>query len=106
MTKTLLNLSKRGVKFNGVIAADDNLAIAAVKYAKKKKLKIPEDFAVIGYNNSILTCCEPELTSIDNKLDTLCRQLITSLMEVLAGNSIPKKALFSGELVKRGTTPF
>ncbi len=107
MTKTLLNLSKRGIKFNGVIAADDNLAIAAVKYAKKKKLKIPEDFAVIGYNNSILTaCCEPELTSIDNKLDTLCRQLITSLMEVLAGNSIPKKALFSGELVKRGTTPF
>lgn len=61
----------------------------------RKKLKIPEDFAVIGYNNSILTaCCEPELTSIDNKLDTLCRQLITSLMEVLAGNSIPKKALF------------
>jgi len=107
MTQTLLNASKRGTKFNGVIAADDNLAIAAVKYARRKNLKIPKEFAVIGYNNSILTtCCEPELTSIDNKLETLCQQLITSLMGVLAGNSIPKKALFSGELIKRETTPF
>lgn len=107
MMQTLLNADKRGIKFNGVIAADDNLAVAAVKYAKKKHLRIPEELAVIGYNNSILTtCCEPELTSIDNKLETLCQQLITSLMGVLAGNSIPKKALFSGELIKRGTTPF
>lgn len=107
MTQALLNAGKKGIKFNGVIAADDNLAVAAVKYARRKNLKIPEDFAIIGYNNSILTtCCEPELTSIDNKLETLCQQLITSLMSVLAGNSIPKKALFSGELIKRGTTPF
>lgn len=107
MTQTLLSASGRGVKFNGVIAADDSLAVAAVKYAKRKHLKIPEDFAVIGYNNSILTaCCEPELTSIDTKPETLCQQLITSLMGALNGGNIPKKTLFSGELIKRGTTPF
>lgn len=107
MTQTLLNASKRGAKFHGVIAADDNLAMAALKYAKLKNLKVPEDFSIIGYNNSILTtCCDPELTSIDNKLETLCQQLITSLMGVLAGNDIPKRTLFSGELIKRGTTRF
>lgn len=107
MTKTLVTASKRGAKFHAVVAADDNLALAALKYAKLMNLSVPEEFAIIGYNNSILTvCCDPELTSIDNKLETLCQQLITSLMGILAGNDIPKRTLFSGELIKRGTTPF
>lgn len=107
MTQTLVNASKRGTSFHGVIAADDNLALAALKYAKTKSISVPDELAIIGYNNSILTtCCDPELTSIDNKLETLCQQLITSLMGVLSGNDIPKRTLFSGELIKRGTTPF
>lgn len=107
MTQTLLNAARRGATFHGIIAADDNLALAALKYARAKNISVPDELSIIGYNNSILTtCCEPELTSIDNKLETLCQQLITSLMGVLSGNDIPKRTLFSGELVKRGTTLF
>lgn len=107
MRDSLVNAAAKGCAFHGLIAADDSLALAAVKYAKQQKLSIPRDLSVIGYNNSILAyCCEPELTSIDNKLETLCQQLIDSLMGVLSGKDIPKKILFSGELIKRGTTPF
>ena len=67
--------------------------------------RIPEDFSVLGYNNSMLAeCCEPELTSIDNKLETLCQHLIATLLGVLGGSEMPKKAIFSGEIVKRRTT--
>lgn len=91
--------------FHGIIAADDTLALAAVKYAKRADLQIPQDLAIIGYNNSMLTrCCDPELTSIDNKLETLCQHLIATLLGVLGGTETPKKTIFSGELVKRGTT--
>ena len=38
------------------------------------------------------------------ELETLCQHLITTLMGVLEGNEMPKKTVFSGELVKRGTT--
>ena len=87
------------------IAADDTLALAAIKYARLQKYRIPEDFSVLGYNNSMLTfCCEPELTSIDNKLETLCQHLIFTLLGVLGGKEMPKKTIFSGEIVKRGTT--
>lgn len=105
MTEHLKKLQQKGVPFQGIIAADDTLALASVKYAKEMGLKIPDDLAIIGYNNSMLTnCCDPELTSIDNKLETLCQHLITTLMGVLGGNEMPKKTIFSGELVKRGTT--
>ena len=105
MVRHLKAVQDKGIGFHGVIAADDNLALAAVKYAAEAGLRIPEDFCVIGYNNSMLAeCCEPELTSIDNKLETLCQHLITTLLGILEGREMPKKTLFSGEIIRRGTT--
>lgn len=105
MAEHLSKIAAKGIQFHGVIAADDTLALGAVKYAREAGLKVPEDLAIIGYNNSMLTnACDPGLTSIDNKLETLCQHLITTLMGILNGNEMPKKTVFSGELVKRGTT--
>ncbi|MCM1214274.1 MAG: LacI family transcriptional regulator [Lachnospiraceae bacterium] len=105
MTEHLKKLDRKGIRFHGVIAADDTLALASVKYARETGLRVPEDLSILGYNNSMLVnCCDPELTSIDNKLDTLCQHLITTLLGVLDGNEMPKKTIFSGEIVKRGTT--
>lgn len=105
MTEFLCKLHEKGLRFHGIIAADDTLALAAIKYARLQKYRIPEDFSVLGYNNSMLAfCCEPELTSIDNKLETLCQHLIFTLLGVLGGKEMPKKTIFSGEIVKRGTT--
>lgn len=105
MTDHLKQLHRKGVTFHGVIAADDTLALASVKYAREMGFRVPEDFSILGYNNSMLVnCCDPELTSIDNKLETLCQHLITTLLGVLENNEMPKKTIFSGEIVKRGTT--
>ena len=77
----------------------------AVKYAHEAGLRIPEDLAIIGYNNTILTdACNPGLTSIDNSLETLCQHLIHTLMEVLNGKEMPGKTIFTGKLIIRGTT--
>ncbi len=103
----ITSLADNGLDFNAVVTSDDILAMGAVKYSKRKNLSVPNEFAIIGYNNSLLTsCCEPPLTSIDNRLQSLCNQLVKTLMEVLAGNEMPQKVIFSGELIKRGTTNF
>ncbi len=105
MTAHLKKLHDEGIRFHGVIASDDTLALAAVKYAKLMGYSVPDEFCVLGYNNSILVnCCDPELTSIDNKLETLCQHLINTLMGVLSGKEMPKKTVFSGEIIRRGTT--
>lgn len=102
------HLSKQagnGLVFNGIIAVNDTLAMGALKYARTAGLKMPEDISVIGYDNSLLTStCEPELTSVDNKLETLCKHLIQTLMDVFAGKDVPKDTVFATELIKRGTT--
>lgn len=100
------NIAKE-TSFQGVITSDDFLAIGCIKYAQKNGLQIPQDLSVIGYNNSILTtCCTPELTSVDNRLEKQTHQLVQTLLGVLAGEEMPKKSVFSGKLIKRGTTLF
>lgn len=105
MARHLKGLSGNGLIFHGVIAADDTLALAALKYAREMGYRVPEEFCVLGYNNSMLVMCsEPELTSIDNRLEAMCQHLITTLMGVLNGDEMPKRTIFSGEIIRRGTT--
>lgn len=97
------------LSFDCVIATDDILAVGALKYAKEAGYNIPNDIAVTGYNNfRISECCDPELTSVNNKLEVLCKHCVSSLLEIFAerGEFIPKQTVFSCELVERGTTNF
>ncbi len=103
--KLLLKLSGEGLIFDSVFAAEDILGIGAIKYAKEKGIRIPEDLSVIGYNNSILsTCCEPELTSIDNHVEALSITSVNTLMRVLSGEKMPNKHTISNDLILRNTT--
>ena len=105
MAKLLSEYAQAGNTFHGIVAADDYLALGAMKYAKEQSLVIPDELAIIGHNNSMLvSCCHPELTSIDNKLELLCNHLTNSLMDILNGKQTPEQTLFSGEIIKRGTT--
>ena len=75
-----------------------SLAIGSIKYAQKKGIRIPEELSVMGYNNSMLTnCCTPELTSVDNRLETQTHQLVQTLLGVLAGEEMPKKSIYGQE---------
>lgn len=101
----LLALRESGLSFDAVIAGDDELAIGALKYAKNCGLKVPEEFNVLGYNNSQLTiCCDPELSTIDNELEFCCNHAVTTLMSVLEGKAAPRKTLMSASILQRGTT--
>ncbi len=95
------------ISFHGIIGSEDALAIGGMKYVQSIGLRIPEDISVIGYNNSMLTkCCTPELTSVDNRLETLTHQLIQTLLQVLNDEDVPKQIIYSGRLIHRGTTRF
>lgn len=101
----LLQLEQTGVKFDAVLASEDSLAIGALKYAKATGKAVPGDLSVIGYNNSAYCdFCEPELSSVDNKLKAICDHIVETLMGVLGGKEMPQKTVFTGEVVLRQST--
>lgn len=101
----LQELWEQGLRFDGIITSDDELALGAVKFAHQAKIQIPEELSIIGYSNSMLAASGGiELTSVDIKLEKICQHLISSLLLVFDGEEIPQQAVFSGELVERETT--
>ncbi|MCL2864428.1 MAG: LacI family transcriptional regulator [Lachnospiraceae bacterium] len=106
-TRDMLLLNKK-LEFDGVLATEDSLAIAAVKYAKTKNLAIPAELSVVGFNNSRLSiCCEPELTTIDNKGEILCAVTVEQMISLLEEKVQPKEKIsVPCEIIKRNTTDF
>ena len=106
--KEYLNeLYLNNISFDAVVTSDDSLAVGAVKFAFEHSLNIPSDLSIVGYNNSVLAnCTEPELTSIDSKVETLCVTAVESLMKVFSGGKVPERTVISADLIKRNTTNF
>lgn len=105
-TRDLL-LSRPELDFDAVFATDDGLAIGALKYAKTKKKRVPEDISIIGYNNfEISISCEPELSTVDSRSERLCKIVIDSMMLLLKKKQISHKVYVKGHLIRRSTTDF
>ena len=103
----LETLHKKGVRYEGIVSSDDFLAVGAMNFARSNHIKVPDHLQITGYNNSILAhCTEPLLSSVDNRLEDMCSQLVKTLIGTLTSNEMPQKTIFSGELIKRGSTRF
>lgn len=103
----LLSLYEQGLRFDAVLTSSDALAAGAVKFAHKLGIRIPEQLSIIGYNNSILSrCTDPELTSVDSKVEALCATTVNTLMGVFGGMNVPKRTTIAADLIKRETTDF
>lgn len=98
-------LRESGLEFDAVQTSEDVLAIGAVKYARAAGLSIPHDLSIVGHNNSsICQYCEPEITSVDNKLQAVSEQCVAAMLGVLEGREMPQQIVFTGELIKRDST--
>lgn len=103
----LSRLDESGLKFDAVLTSDDSLAVGAVKYAHAAGRHIPDDLSIVGYNNSSLAVCtDPELTTIDSKVEALCTTTINTLMGVFNGGNVPSRTTIAADLIKRATTKF
>lgn len=98
-------LRDKKISFDAVVTSDDSLAVGALKFAYENHVSVPDKLSIVGYNNSILAqCTEPELTSIDSKVEALCSATVNTLMGVFAGNSVPSQTHISADIIKRRTT--
>ena len=100
-------LAHQNLKFDAVIATEDGLAVAALKYAKAKQLLVPEELSVAGYNDSPLAIsAEPELTSVDSRIKEQCNLTVDHIRRVLLGEAVANRTQVACRVMKRCTTDF
>jgi LacI family transcriptional regulator/LacI family asc operon transcriptional repressor len=108
----LLQEEYRKAPFDAIIASSDTSGVGAMKFAIREKLKVPEELQIVSFNNSVLAeSTNPELTSIDSKLETLCQHTVKTLLQVLSASDdelpdISQKKIIETEMIIRGTTRF
>ncbi len=87
-----------GARFDAVLGSEDIIAIGALKALQKRGIDVP----VIGYNNSVFAeISSPQLTSIDNMLEPICRTAVQFFHDVLDGKETASKAEIACKLVER-----
>ena len=91
-------------QFDGIVCSEDVTAVGVVKGLMNAGLRIPQDVAVTGYNNSIYArICEPNLTSVDNKVEFVAKSCVKLLERMMNGEK-PQNEIIRPEIVQGWTT--
>lgn len=89
-----------------LFCTNDIIAVGAIKAANLLHWKVPEDLAIIGFDDSqICTMMEPEITSIDVDTVTMGTTATEMLISIINGKKLPqKRVLVPSNLIVRKTT--
>ncbi|SIR34798.1 LacI family DNA-binding transcriptional regulator [Pontibacter lucknowensis] len=90
---------------DGIFVANDNCAVSCIKALKQAGIAIPDDIAVVGFNNDPITrIIEPNLTSVNYPGYEMGEVAVRSLINYLDGVSdvsITNTITLNSELVVR-----
>lgn len=102
--RKILELCDSPIRFDSIFAASDVLGIAAIHAIQSKGLRVPEDVAVVGYDNiGQAAMISPGLTTIDQNIALGGEIMVNALIDKIAGRPV-KAALTPTNLVIRGST--
>ncbi len=91
---------------DAIMAASDQLAVGVVSYLNSKGIKIPQEIAVMGFDDiDLCQTVSPVLSTIRQPIREMGHAAAERLLErIRTGEPPGKKILFRGELVLREST--
>lgn len=94
---------------DGIFVANDNCAVGCMMTLKENGIRIPEDIAIVGFNNDpVSEVIEPNLTTIEypgSKMgEVAARQLINHLKNVMPADAVNKIELPSSLIVRASSS--
>lgn len=85
-SQAVMELSRRGIPFTGLVASNDAMAIGAMKALRRLGLGIPEDVEVIGFDNiAFAEMMDPPLSTIQQPTEEMGRVAVRLLLEIISG---------------------
>lgn len=98
-------IMKSKPKTNAIIYSEDFLALTGLHALYELGIKVPEQVAVVGMNNSrYADISNPSLTSIDNMLYDTSLIAARNLLDVLKGEHVNHRMSIGTTLIERSST--
>lgn len=97
-------LLQRNVPFTALFAPSDTMAIAAVKALWEQGIRVPEDCSVIGIDGLKMSeFSVPTLTTMVQPSESLAKNSVEILMDMVLRNAAPKQMTLSAVLREGGS---
>jgi DNA-binding LacI/PurR family transcriptional regulator len=95
------NLLAKNITFDAVFASSDMLAMETISALRDKGLDVPNDVAVVGYDDIVLArYSHPALTTIRQPVESGAEALVDALFKIVDGKR-PKSQILPTELIVR-----
>ena len=95
-----------GLAFDGLFAASDVMAMAAIRALAERHISVPEDVRIVGYDNIAQTALTiPSLTTIDQNIHLGGAMLVDHLLRKLAGERVAHAMTPTALVVRESTVP-
>jgi DNA-binding LacI/PurR family transcriptional regulator len=100
------SLIENNGSIDAIFVYNDVMASGVIDYLNHKKIKIPNEIAVIGYDNSVASYTNPKLTTVALPKFKMAENSMQLLFDRIQNNSKDnfKKILIHPELIIRETT--
>jgi diguanylate cyclase (GGDEF)-like protein len=93
---------EKKLDIDAIAAANDDMAIGALTELNRRKINVPKDVAIIGFNDTDKSnSVNPSITTVCQPLFEMGKQSILSILEKINNNAIKKDIIFSTNLVIR-----
>jgi PAS domain S-box-containing protein len=82
-----------------IVAANDILALAAMDALQSRSIRVPEDVAVVGFNDSAeARCASPSITSVTAPFREQGTQAVRALKRMMEEESVPNEIIIPSRL--------
>ncbi|MEX5306906.1 LacI family DNA-binding transcriptional regulator [Kocuria sp. CPCC 205258] len=100
--RAMQRLLDRGRPVDAVFAANDQMAAGAYTVIQGRGLRIPEDIAVVGFDDdSFATSVTPALTTVNHPIVELGRKMAETLVDMIEGRPTDRVTIMPTSLVLR-----
>jgi sigma-B regulation protein RsbU (phosphoserine phosphatase) len=98
----MLELLATGIEIDAVAAANDYMAFGAMDLLRERRMDVPRDVRVVGFDDSPLARLTPRpLTSVAQPVGAMAERALLSLLGAIEGQPIEPSSCFALETVLR-----
>ena len=101
----IMELVREGTRFTAILAANDLMALGALKALKELSIKVPSEVQLIGFDNIIYTqLCDPPLSTVQQPTIEMGKKAVNNLLKLIDGQKVDFNTTLQPRLVLRNTT--
>lgn len=101
----VIELEKSGIRYTSILAANDLMAIGALKAVQELGYQVPGDVQIIGFDNiEFSQYCEPSLSTVQQPTFEMGNKAVNLLLKVINSETVSQPERLIPRIVMRKTT--